>query len=133
MSKTLGNAIKQLSQAVNEQGKPTDIRYGTVVSTSPLKVQISAELTLPQSVLVVPQSLTNYTVDVTMNWSTDSHTHTHTITDTYMGGGSASNETHNHSLTGKKTITIHNGLKVGDKVLLLRQQGGQSYIILDKI
>ena len=124
MSKTLGNAIKQLSQAVNEQGKPTDIRYGTVVSTSPLKVQISAELTLPQSVLVVPRSLTDYTVNVSMNWNTGNSS---------GGAGESAFASHSHSVSGTKSITIHNGLKVGDKVLLLRQQGGQSYIILDKI
>ena len=102
MSKTFGNAIKQLSQAVTEQGKPTDIRYGKVISTSPLRVQISTELTLPQSVLVVPKSLTDHTVEV--------------MIDNVI-----------------KPMTIRNALKVGDKVLLLRQQGGQSYIILDKI
>ena len=124
MSKTFGNAIKQLSQAVTEQGKPTDIRYGTVVSASPLKVQISAELTLPQSVLVVPQSLTDYTVSVSVNWNTTSES---------GGAGESAFASHNHGINGTKSITIHNGLKVGDKVLLLRQQGGQSYIILDKI
>lgn len=30
-------------------------------------------------------------------------------------------------------ITVRCGLKVGDKVLLLRVQGGQKYVVLDKI
>ena len=33
---------------------------------------------------------------------------------------------------GTKKIVIHNALKTGDKVILARIQGGQSYIILDK-
>lgn len=41
--------------------------------------------------------------------------------------------THDHSISGKKEITIHNGLKVGDEVLLLRMQGGQKYIVIDKV
>ena len=113
-----------ISKASSDQSKPTDIRYGTVVSTSPLKVQISAELTLPQSVLVVPRSLTDYTVSVSVNWNTTSES---------GGAGDSAFASHNHGINGTKSITIHNGLKVGDKVLLLRQQGGQSYIILDKI
>lgn len=32
-----------------------------------------------------------------------------------------------------KTVTIKNALKTGDKVALLRKQGGQSYFILDRI
>lgn len=29
--------------------------------------------------------------------------------------------------------TVHNNLKNGEKVILLRQQGGQKYIVLDKV
>lgn len=32
-----------------------------------------------------------------------------------------------------KTVTVKNALKIGDKVALLRKQGGQSYFILDRI
>lgn len=124
MAKSLSNAIKLLSQSANDQSKPTDVRYGTVVSVNPLRVQISAELTLPQSVLVVPQSLTDYTVNVSVNWNTESKS---------GGMGESAFASHNHDISGIKSITIHNALKVGDKVLLLRQQGGQAYIILDKI
>lgn len=43
------------------------------------------------------------------------------------------NLSHNHSIDGRKQITIHNGLKVDDEVLLLRMQGGQKYIVIDKV
>ncbi len=43
------------------------------------------------------------------------------------------NLTHNHSITGRKSMTIHNALKSGDKVILIRQHGGQKYVVLDKI
>ena len=32
----------------------------------------------------------------------------------------------------KHKITVYNGLKNGDKVIMLRQQGGQLYFILDR-
>jgi len=32
----------------------------------------------------------------------------------------------------KKKITIHNGLVVGNEVILLRQQDGQKYIVVDR-
>ena len=37
------------------------------------------------------------------------------------------------SQTGNGTITGYNGLAVGDEVILIRQQGGQKYIVLDRI
>ncbi|GMQ62357.1 DUF2577 domain-containing protein [Vallitalea maricola] len=31
------------------------------------------------------------------------------------------------------TVTVNNALHIGDKVVLLRAQGGQQYIVLDKV
>jgi hypothetical protein len=33
----------------------------------------------------------------------------------------------------KKEITIHNGLQTGDEVILLKQKGGQKYLVLDRV
>lgn len=33
----------------------------------------------------------------------------------------------------KKTMTTNNALKNGEEVVLLRQQGGQKYVIIDKV
>lgn len=32
-----------------------------------------------------------------------------------------------------RTMTIHNSLTKGDEVVLLRQQGGQKYIVIDRV
>ena len=32
-----------------------------------------------------------------------------------------------------KTVTVDNSLSVGDKVILLQEQGGQKFIVLDKV
>lgn len=42
------------------------------------------------------------------------------------------NLTHYHSITGRKTITIYNGLKLNDNVILIQQQGGNNFVVLDK-
>ena len=133
MATGMVDAIKRASIDAMENAQICDLRYGTVVSTSPLKVRVTNVFTIPEALLVVPEKLKDYTIDVTMDWETTSYTHTHSISDTYTGGGSASSDTHSHSTVGRKTITIHNALKVGDKVALIRKQGGQSYFILDRI
>jgi hypothetical protein len=33
----------------------------------------------------------------------------------------------------KKEITIHNALQIGDEVILLKQKGGQKYLVLDRV
>lgn len=154
MSTGLIDIMKRSAMDAMDNAKMCDLRYGKVVSTSPLKVQITNLLTIPESMLVVPQHLTDYDVYVSLNWTTESvpnHTHQYGGSTESTGGGSGeyafsshahsySGTTqgagyHDHSLISKKTkvMTIHNALKVGDKVALLRKQGGQSYFILDRI
>ena len=36
-------------------------------------------------------------------------------------------------MTLKEQMTIHNALEKGEEVVLLRMQGGQKYIVLDRI
>ena len=35
--------------------------------------------------------------------------------------------------SSKKTIKVHNALAKGDSVILLRQDGGQKYVVLDRV
>lgn len=104
MSTGILQIVKQAAWETINNAQMCDLRYGTVVGVSPLKVQITNQFTIPASLLIVPKHLTNYEIDVT-----------------------------DKSTNEKKTIIIHDALKVGDKVALLRQQGGQSYFILDRI
>jgi hypothetical protein len=125
MASGLIDIMKRAAIDANEASQPTDLRYGTVTSVTPLAVQITNQMTIPQSLLILPNHLTDYEVDVTLNWTTENT-------------GRSGNEeeafySHSHGITGIKTITIHNSLKVGDRVVLIRKQGGQAFYILDKI
>ena len=107
MSTGLTEIMKRAAMDAVTNAKLTDLRYGEVKSVNPLKVQISNQFTLPASMLIVPQHLTDYNVEVEVNWTPE--------------------------VSGTKTMKIKNALKVGDKVALIRQFGGQSYLILDRI
>lgn len=132
MSTGLIDIMKRASMDAVDNAQMSDLRFGTVVSTSPLSVKITNLLTIPSSALIVPQHLTTYTVSVTVDWNTENHTHTHAHS-TPEGISGDHSHIHNHGVTGTKNMTIHNGLKIGDKVALIRKQGGQSYFILDRI
>lgn len=129
----LNGLIKKSAIEAVKASKPSGVYYGEVKSVSPLTVQVSQNFIIDQDFLILSRSVTDYEVDITLNHTTEDYSHTHTIIDTYTGSGSASTDTHNHEITGIKTMTIHQALKVGEKVLLIRRQGGQKYVIIDRV
>ena len=128
--------IKKIAIKAVESKSPTAMVFGTVISIDPLQVKISNELILTKEFLIVPKSLSNYEITIQMNSETDmvgtNTEHTHVVNSTTSEKGSFNN-THKHTIKGTQTISINNALKINDKVILARVQGGQSYIILDKV
>lgn len=124
MSSGLVGAVKQAALNAVDNAQMCDLRFGEVVSISPLKIKVTNNFTIPSSLLIVPEHLTNHTVNVSIDWTTGSRS---------GGSGDSAFSEHNHSVSGNKTMTINGALKLGDKVALLRKQGGQSYFILDRI
>lgn len=129
----LHDTIKRIAVEAVRSTDPVSIVFGTVISEAPLKISIEQRLTLDERFLILTPMVKDIEVDVTLDHFTEDHTHTHTISDTYSGGGSASSETHKHAVTGKKTMTVHLGLKKDETVVLIRVQGGQKFIVLCKV
>ena len=126
--------IKRAALDAVDASKPVQVCFGKVTSTSPLKILVEQKLPLGEGQLVLCRNVTEYTVEMTVNHYTENETkHTHAVQDTYTGGGSSSPTKHLHAYIGRKKFTVHNGLVVGDEVILLRQQGGQKYIVVDRI
>ena len=125
----------------------TNVMFGTITNENPLTVLVEQKMELTGETLIVPKSLTDYEVNIEIDTATEStstntkHTHQVNYIDSTINGSSnktATSEigefdnTHSHAVKGTKTITIYNALKKGDKVILIRQQGGQKFLILDK-
>lgn len=146
-------ALKQSALDAVEASKPVHLVFGTVINTNPLEIQIEQKLTLNKEQLVLSRNVTNHKVSVSVSVSTDSKTisfdfsHTHSIdltTDTkedhsHTVKGDTSNtelkgsKSHSHTIDDTFDITVNNGLKNNDRVILGRIQGGQKYIVLDRI
>lgn len=129
---TLMRLIKKAAVEAVDAAKPTAIVFGDVISSSPLKIKVEQKMTLTDEQLILAKNVTDYTVNATVEWTTESITHDHSYTDDGSNMTTGSN-THNHQVQGTKSITIHNALQIGDKVLLLRMQGGQKFIVFDKL
>lgn len=154
MGSSLGEIIKRMAVGANDANAPTSVLFGTVTSVNPLEITVEQKLKLTKEFLVLTKNVKDYTVDVTMDWNTENktldanHNHemsgsiqvdsvstdpiTNTVTNTMEVTQKNINLTHNHKIAGRKQIIIHNALKVGDDVILLQQQGGNNFIVLDK-
>lgn len=110
--------IKRVAKEVIEAGKPCEITYGEVTSINPLTIQISPKLILRKEQLILTDAVRDYSVDVTVNWRTEA---------------AGCYTVHAHAVRGRKRITVHNGLKEGERVVLQRVQGGQMYEVKNRV
>ena len=125
-------AIKKAAKDAVEASKPCDFLFGKVTSVKPVKILVEQKMTLGAAQLVFTRNVTDFTTKVTVNLKTTKslNTHTHNVNGVESDGVDLE---HEHSLTGIKTITIHNGLQIGDEVVLLKQKGGQKYLVWDRV
>nr|DAK23906.1 MAG TPA: Protein of unknown function (DUF2577) [Caudoviricetes sp.] len=77
-------------------------RFGKVIKVDPIEIWIDQKLTVPEQALILTSQVSNYSVEV----------------DVLEGG--------------KRNLTFNQKLKVGEKVILIRVDGGQKYIVLDR-
>lgn len=94
--------IKKIVLQAAEAGDPCNLVPGVVVSVSPPAVQIDQKITIHGKQVLIPQRLTD-------------HKETMVIPE-----------------MGEVAVTVKNGLKPGEHVLLLQKKGGQQYLVLDR-
>ena len=98
------NTVKKAAVDAMNAEQPSDFCFGKVISTSPLKISVEQKMTLGIAQLVLPRNVTDFKTEITISGS-----------------------------SGKKEATIHNALRTGDEVILLKKKGGQKYLVLDRV
>lgn len=126
----LVRAVKQAAvEAVKADG-PMAVSFGTVTSASPLKIQVDQKKTLTDAQLILTNNVRDFAVEMTTMVGKSESPH---FTEEESGGaGDASFAAHKHKYEGRKKWKVHLALKSGEKVILLRCDGGQKYIVLDR-
>ena len=117
--------MKKAALEVVKDGKPMAIVFGRVVAVNPVEIQISQKLILKESLnqIVFTRNVTDYQLSVSpVGWGTN-------VAYVNVDGYS---ESHSHTVNGSK-LNVYNALKVGESVILLRQEGGQQYVVLDRM
>ena len=120
----LVKTFKQIAKETSDANAPVAVCFGTVTSEEPLQILVDQKLPLSRAQLILTRNVTDYNTDETVNHLTENRA---------GGSGDPAFESHNHNYKGRKSFLIHHKLIVGDKVVLLREQGGQRYIVLDRV
>ncbi len=160
-------SIKKAAKEAVDAGQPSDFCFGRVTSQKPLKISVEQKMILTSAQLVLTRNVTDYSVEMTVNHTTDNsldvnmqhshvlngqieafsgstdiggnddpHMHSYSHSHSFTGIAENSNSvnlSHSHGYTGRKAFTVHNGLKVGEEVVLMKQKGGQKYLVLDRV
>lgn len=125
---SLHDLIAKIAIMAVKAGQPSELYTGTVHTTNPLSILVEDKFLLPYKLLTLTNAVSDHEVDITVSMTTENNTHKHET-----DGDPTHDHTHNHQIKGRKKIIIHNGLKEGEKVVLVREQGGQNFIVLDRL
>lgn len=124
----LVKTIKKAALEAVDASKPVEVCFGKVTSASPLKILVEQKLLLGEAQLVLARSVTNYKTSI-IGGNIKNYYYTGSTADS---GTAAVDPEHVHAI-GRIEVTVHNGLVAGDEVILIRQQGGQKYVVVDRI
>ncbi|WP_227793628.1 DUF2577 domain-containing protein [Paenibacillus guangzhouensis] len=113
---SIADKIRQLGIDAISAGNPVAVLFGKVSKINPLEVIVDQRFTLDEDFLIITEQLTRYEVDLELAYVNMS--------------GNTQTETQQSM---KNIVIIREGLKVGDVVILLRIQGGQKYVVWDKV
>ena len=122
----LVEAMKRAARDERESSKPVNVYFGEVVSAAPLPLTVEQKLVLGASQHILTRSVTDYMTTVTVQWNTE-------IGVLSSDGKTTAPPPHLHGIVGQKNFLMHNALEVGDEVILIRQQEGQKFIVIDRI
>ena len=133
--------IKRAAVDAVEASKPVNVYFGEVKTVKPLTIHVEQKMILNESQLILTRNVTNFLTMAMVNWESeeeaDGHFHEASLTgpdgEAVEGRTEAPSKKHTHMVAGQKQIMIQNGLEAGDRVILLRQQEGQKFIVLDRI
>lgn len=122
--------VKKVHQAAidaMESTKPVNVYFGEVMSVSPLKIDVEQKMILGEKQLILTRNVTDFKTKITAG-----NIKNYYYTGDVNSGTAPVSPSHVHAV-GTIDITVHNGLAAGDGVILIRQQEGQKFIVVDRI
>lgn len=126
-AKGIVKKVHQAAVEAVESTKPVNVYFGEVVSVSPLKINVEQKMVLGEKQLILTRNVTDFKTKITAG-----NIKNYYYTGDINSGTAPVSPLHVHAV-GTIDVTVHNGLAVGDGVILIRQQEGQRFIVVDRI
>ena len=118
--------LKKAAIKAVEAQKPVKFCFGEVKSISPLKILVEQKIPLGEAQLILCQNVTEHKIHISVE----------NIQDFFYEGESQNSmrlDPSRFRAIKRMPVTVHKGLVVGDNVILFRQQGGQKYLVVDRV
>lgn len=131
--------MKEAAVGAMGSTKPFSFSLGMVIAQKPLKVQIDQKLTLGEKQLLLTNSVRDFYVKLTTCGESEgepdgtAHRTEKSVRPPTAAEDYGAFDSHDHEYKGDKWFKANLSLKVGETVLLIRLDGGQKYIILDRL
>lgn len=133
---SLLETMKQVAEQTGNVNVPAAFMFGTVTAVSPLTIRVDNRFDISGDAIVLMKEFK------AGSYSTHTHTidpHGHVVPS--HSTQPAGEGPHSHSVNALNTQTtglttnpeVYSGLAVGDSVVLLRNQGGQSFLVLGRV
>lgn len=126
----LTRLIKTAATEAVETAKPVAVLFGTVQSVSPLSIFVDQKTILEAHEIILSERVTDY--QTKLSFDNPEIKQVYTVWDM-----EEKEESSKQKIAFKKKqqhdITLYQALKANDKVILLRVQGGQKFIVIDRI
>ena len=128
---SLSQALYQMMQDNQAAGHPTDLRVGTVTKESPLEITINTQSApLKGPVLILTEPVVEKKIPVLEHL----HSAPGGYTDNRLLESQIICQEHGKPLPVKDGyIILNRALEVGDKVIMLRVENGQRFIVLSRV
>jgi len=120
------DVVKRVAQQTNEASVPMMFMFGIVEAVNPIRILVDNRFRIAGDMVIVPKELILRTEDLT-------HKHTVPQNTTENSAGHAHTVPQNETQNKLGVLVIREGLTVGDKVILLRNYGGQQFLVLGRM
>ncbi len=135
---TLSNAQLILTRNVTDFKTEMTVDHITETASINITKEQSSHTHYVPSINTENTDVTHYhnAEGVATDTETPSSEHNHIVPKNVTDSGGFSVENigeHVHKYKGRKVFTIHNSLVVGDEVVMMCMQGGQKYLVIDRV
>lgn len=136
-SNDLIKIIKKIVVETVENTKPCNYVFGEVTKVDPLEINVEQKFILSEEMLTLTKSVTKQIVPLELDFDSEGNTTNITVkkyeSEEYPHTHEVEENEHKHMIKQELELEIVPGLEVGEIVILLRQSGGQKYLVLDRV